>query len=259
MKYTELELQVIKAFRNSMNYDTLEANLNDNCTCLDVKELAQITGQTVKTIKGVVGSLTKKNLILVEEYNLGETCLMVTNEGIKAYFELFENNNGEANKEDNTMAQEMTREEKLWTMTGKTLLGVAEKLGIKTSKSTLKQGKEKLIAKILEAENAANDEWEKEANNEKAARDQKQAENDKIAENAVNKPEKKQPKTKDQDQPKTESKSAGRGALIEYDGRSQNICKWAEELGISANTLYGRIYHLGWTVEKAFTTPGRNK
>lgn len=63
MKYTELELQVIKAFKNSMNYDTLEANLNDNCTCLDVKNLAQITGQTVKTIKGVVGSLTKKKIL----------------------------------------------------------------------------------------------------------------------------------------------------------------------------------------------------
>ncbi len=166
------------------------------------------------------------------------------------------------------MIRKMTREEKLWTMTGTTLLGVAEKLGIKTTKSTLKQGKEKLIAKILEvehmteetnkageeenqekkdletAEKEAKDLWEKEANEEKAARDQKQTENDKAAENEINKS-------------KTETKSTGRGTLIEYDGKSQNICKWAEELGISANTLYGRIYHLGWTVEKAFTTPGR--
>lgn len=253
MKYTELELQVIKAFRNSMNYDTLEANLSDNCTCLDVKELAQITGQTVKTIKGVVGSLTKKNLIFVDADGFGQTWLMVTDEGIKAYFELFENNN-EANKEDNTMAKEMTREEKLWTMTGTTLLGVAEKLGIKTSKSTLKQGKEKLIAKILEAEKTSDNEWEKEANAEKEARDQKQAENDKATEDEINKSkkEKKQPVATDK-----KTKSAGRGALIEYDGRSQNICAWAKELGISANTIYGRIYNLGWTVEKAFTTPGR--
>lgn len=48
-----------------------------------------------------------------------------------------------------------------------------------------------------------------------------------------------------------------RGALIEYNGKSQNICKWAEELGISPNTLYGRLYKMGWTVERAFTTPGR--
>lgn len=48
-----------------------------------------------------------------------------------------------------------------------------------------------------------------------------------------------------------------RGALIEFDGRSQNICAWGEELGISANTLYGRIYKMGWSIERAFTTPPR--
>lgn len=254
MKYTELELQVIKAFRNSMNYNTLEDNLNDNCTCLDVKELAQITGQAVKTIKGVVGSLTKKDLVFVEEFNFGETALMVTDEGIKAYFELFENNNNEANKEDNTMAKEFTREDKLWSMTGTTLLGVAEKLGIKTSKSTLKQGKEKLIAQILEAENAANPKEEATSDpQEKVAGDgtpysQVLKEIQEDEKKAVDKKVEKQAKA---------PKASGRGALIEYDGRSQNICKWADELGVSANTLYGRIYHLGWSVEKAFTTPGR--
>jgi len=51
-----------------------------------------------------------------------------------------------------------------------------------------------------------------------------------------------------------------RGALIEFDGRSQNICKWGEELGISANTLYGRIYKMNWSVERAFTTlPKKSK
>lgn len=48
-----------------------------------------------------------------------------------------------------------------------------------------------------------------------------------------------------------------RGASIEFDGRSQNICAWGKELGISANTLYGRIYKMGWSVERAFTTPPR--
>lgn len=48
-----------------------------------------------------------------------------------------------------------------------------------------------------------------------------------------------------------------RGALIEYDGKAQNICKWGEELGMSPNTLYGRIYKMGWSVERAFTTPTR--
>lgn len=46
-----------------------------------------------------------------------------------------------------------------------------------------------------------------------------------------------------------------RGALIEFNGKEQNICAWGKELGISANTLYGRIYNMGWTIEEAFTTP----
>lgn len=50
-----------------------------------------------------------------------------------------------------------------------------------------------------------------------------------------------------------------RGALIAFNGKEQNICAWAKELGISPNTLYGRIYKMGWTVEKAFTTPARSK
>lgn len=63
-------------------------------------------------------------------------------------------------------------------------------------------------------------------------------------------------------EPKTEEKSAEqlkpkRGALIEFNGKAQNICAWGEELGISANTLYGRIYKMNWSIERAFTTPAR--
>ena len=45
-----------------------------------------------------------------------------------------------------------------------------------------------------------------------------------------------------------------RGALIEWNGKAQNICAWGKELGISSNTLYGRIFNMGWSVERAFTT-----
>lgn len=76
------------------------------------------------------------------------------------------------------------------------------------------------------------------------------------------------PETTDEDQPKEtpepeieeepiEKPKPKRGALIEFDGKAQNICKWGEELGISPNTLYGRIYKMGWSVERAFTTPSR--
>lgn len=52
----------------------------------------------------------------------------------------------------------------------------------------------------------------------------------------------------------TETLKPKRGALIEFDGKAQNICAWGRELGISPNTLYGRLYKMGWTVERAFTT-----
>lgn len=48
-----------------------------------------------------------------------------------------------------------------------------------------------------------------------------------------------------------------RGAKLDFNGKSQNICAWAKELGISVTTLYGRIYMMGWSIEKAFTTPIR--
>ena len=72
-----------------------------------------------------------------------------------------------------------------------------------------------------------------------------------------NKPEKKF-EDKSKDTP-PEKKSPGRGALLEFEGRAQNICAWAKELGISANTLYGRIYKMNWSIEKAFTTPTRKR
>ena len=64
------------------------------------------------------------------------------------------------------------------------------------------------------------------------------------------------PESKSEEKP-VEKPTPKRGALIEFDGKAQNICAWGEELGISPNTLYGRIYKMGWSVERAFTTPTR--
>lgn len=100
MEYTEMELHVIESFKQFMNYDSLEANLNDNCTCLEVRELSEMLGYNIKTIKGIIGSLTKKDLIFVDIVNINQKVLMVTDEGIKEYFRLFGNNN---NKEESNM------------------------------------------------------------------------------------------------------------------------------------------------------------
>lgn len=68
-----------------------------------------------------------------------------------------------------------------------------------------------------------------------------------------------QPEVKTTTTPATTAAAPKRGALIEYNGKSQNLCAWAKELGISPNTLYGRIYKMGWPIEKAFQNiPGRD-
>lgn len=83
--------------------------------------------------------------------------------------------------------------------------------------------------------------------------DEVMAEEDKLPEATNEEKEDESPETEtSEEQPKPK-----RGALIEFNGKSQNICKWGEELGISPNTLYGRIYKMGWPVERAFTTPAR--
>lgn len=154
------------------------------------------------------------------------------------------------------MVRKMTREEKLISMKMVDLVAVAEKLGIKINK---KGSKEKAIEKIIAAE--ADQNWDddgKQLEKIKEEKKAKDAESDTQAENAVNK--KKAIFSKDEITNKNtppEKKSPGRGALLEYNGEAKNICAWAKELGISANTLYGRIYRMGWSIEKAFETPSR--
>jgi hypothetical protein len=42
---------------------------------------------------------------------------------------------------------------------------------------------------------------------------------------------------------------------LTFDGRTQVLSVWAEETGLNAQTLRNRIKRLGWTVERALTTP----
>lgn len=43
--------------------------------------------------------------------------------------------------------------------------------------------------------------------------------------------------------------------LIAYNGKVQSMTAWERELGFPRSTLDNRINKLGWTVEKALTTP----
>lgn len=43
--------------------------------------------------------------------------------------------------------------------------------------------------------------------------------------------------------------------LITYNGKTQSLSKWADELNIKPTTLHARIFRHRWSIEKAFTTP----
>jgi hypothetical protein len=55
--------------------------------------------------------------------------------------------------------------------------------------------------------------------------------------------------------PKEQANNTTRNIFIEWNNKKQTLAMWADELNIIPNTLFGRIYRLGWSVEKAFTTP----
>lgn len=44
---------------------------------------------------------------------------------------------------------------------------------------------------------------------------------------------------------------------IEFNGKKQTLNQWAKELNINSSTLKSRIDGLGWSIEKALTTPTR--
>lgn len=90
MKLTANQIAVLKTF--VLNYDTAEDNKADNACYTDVADAAMETGKTVKSVRGIMGSLAKKGLITHEEG--GETgeddiqCL--TDAGIDVVFQIME-------------------------------------------------------------------------------------------------------------------------------------------------------------------------
>lgn len=45
---------------------------------------------------------------------------------------------------------------------------------------------------------------------------------------------------------------------IKYQGKTQTLTEWCEELGFKRDTIYARVYCYGWPIQKAFTTTIRN-
>ena len=142
----------------------------------------------------------------------------------------------------------MTREEKLWTMRMVDLKNLADKLGIKIN---TKAAKEKAIAKILEAEGKTEEPKVEEPKVEEPKVEEPKVEEPKVEEvKKVEEPKIEKPKT---EEPKAEGNNLipKKGAMIEYNGKSQNLRHWAREIGVSTSTLYRRIYKANWPLEKA--------
>ncbi|MDE1138152.1 MAG: hypothetical protein PW999_00565 [Paraburkholderia tropica] len=51
-----------------------------------------------------------------------------------------------------------------------------------------------------------------------------------------------------------QSRNTRRNRMLTFDGRTQCVAKWADEIGIHRLTLQRRL-RLGWSVEKTLSTP----
>lgn len=72
------------------NYDSAEAEKEDNCTPMEAKDISRKTGYTVNQSKGIAGSLIKKGLVEIIEGNDGPDCFWLTDEGVDARYSLRE-------------------------------------------------------------------------------------------------------------------------------------------------------------------------
>lgn len=46
---------------------------------------------------------------------------------------------------------------------------------------------------------------------------------------------------------------------FEFEGKVQTLSRWAREIGVSRPTLFSRIMEMGWSVERALSTPARGR
>ena len=177
----------------------------------------------------------------------------------------------------------LTRRERLICMKGCDLIRIADKLGVKVScnraRTALKESKEAVVDRVIAAEEKLAAKTQKPAEPEVKAEDKpeikqtippaepaepeawednnyedRQAraeESDQAAENAVNQ---KKP-TSRVNREKSADRKSKKIKELTYDGKTQSIKAWAEELQIPYPTLYDRINRNGWSVEEAIEIP----
>lgn len=57
----------------------------------------------------------------------------------------------------------------------------------------------------------------------------------------------------------TQNRNMSTNKFITYNGITKTNQQWASEVGLPSATLYNRVFVRGWAVEKALTTPARQK
>lgn len=157
----------------------------------------------------------------------------------------------------------MTREEKLWTMTAKTLQGVGEKLGVKITDSDIKKGKATIIAKIMaaEAETPVEEVKKEESVEEIIGNDVADLLKGTLKDiaKATEEPVK-EPETVEADETKATVKKTSKKTNLKlteltYKGETKSIKEWAAEINIPVPTLYDRVNRNGWPIDLAIETP----
>lgn len=58
---------------------------------------------------------------------------------------------------------------------------------------------------------------------------------------------------------KQQANNRSTNVFLEYQGVTQTLAQWAEQLNIASFTLRARIFKYGWPVNKAFTTPVKGR
>lgn len=168
----------------------------------------------------------------------------------------------------------MTREDRLWSMTARTLQEVGEKAGVKITNSDIKKGKAVIIKKILEAEAKQPKEpvetppVKKEIKTQKdflnAVSDVLDGKDPKtfIKPGKSSKPVKapnssiKAPETNKPNKTTKEPKKANmKLSELTYKGKTKTIREWAAEIGMPWPTLYDRVNRNGWPIDLAIETP----
>lgn len=56
---------------------------------------------------------------------------------------------------------------------------------------------------------------------------------------------------------KRQSNNTRSNTFLEHAGKRQTVAEWSDETGLAYNTIIARIHRLGWSAERALTTPPR--